>query len=134
MKKRYLSLFILLLSFSVFAQQTTVEKVLNPDGSIKFGAEGSYSTAGYRMEPENGTGKPMFVKNDSQMNWLAMGTGANTAINAIAIKGGRGICRRMVCHYRRCICQPYSKVGWKQLVCYGSWRKQYCLCRGNSWQ
>ena len=69
------------------AQQQSVGKILNPDGTIKAGTSGSYSAKGYKIATENGTGKPVLQKINSTFNWSTVGTQADNFIEAIAVNG-----------------------------------------------
>ncbi|WP_201987257.1 FG-GAP-like repeat-containing protein [Hymenobacter rubidus] len=42
------------------SQASSIGQVLNPDGTLRAGAKGSFSAAGYRMTPDSSTGAPVF--------------------------------------------------------------------------
>jgi len=78
---------VLALYLPLQAQQQSVEKILNPDGTIKAGASGSYNAKGYKIVTENGTGKPVLQKINSTFNWSALGTGADNIVYTITVSG-----------------------------------------------
>jgi hypothetical protein len=68
-------------------QETTdlLSNELSPDGSLRFGASGSFSNLeGIEMHYA-ADGSPRFVRRAA--GWNAMGTGMNDSVNAIAISG-----------------------------------------------
>lgn len=87
MKKFYFSIVIILFSISLQGQQASIEKILNPDGTIKTGSNGSFSAEGYTIEPEKGTGVPMFKKNSSTETLTLIPAYPSNAVKAIAVSG-----------------------------------------------
>ena len=90
--KIFLLLF-LLCGLDLYAQGENLDNVLNPDGTIKTGAIGSFNTSGYKLE-KGINGAPVLKKinspniTNSTASWSSLGTGKNGVegtVNAIAI-------------------------------------------------
>jgi len=98
MKKLYTVLVLLMVSVSfVNAQpafeQRSLEEALNPDGTLKRGAQGSFKVEGYTMRTGK-HGEPIFVpqtQNTASGTWSTLGTGSsngvNGAVGALAVVG-----------------------------------------------
>ncbi len=95
MKRQLLCLLILLsASFVLRAQdvsQPSVQEILNPDGTLREGASGSFKAEGYQMRT-GPNGQPIFTPITN--NWSSLGTGVSftpnpfaTFVNAIAVAG-----------------------------------------------
>ncbi len=93
---RYLLTSILALLFVVNSYGTdgpgSLGSILNPDGTIKKGIQGSFDPAGYRLTyAENG--EPVFVRNTimatGDERWLPVPREQSGAISAIATYGGK---------------------------------------------
>lgn len=80
MKTIFFLVTILLFSLSVFGQQTVVESVLNNDGTIKTGTNGSCNTVGYELTAQNGTGMPVLKKKLSVNGWSPVIAGTDWGI------------------------------------------------------
>ncbi|MDP4196155.1 MAG: hypothetical protein Q8940_13950, partial [Bacteroidota bacterium] len=86
----------LFLNTTIFSQQEAVEKVLNSDGTLKKGINGSFSTKGYNLTYGK-NGEPVLTKANSNTNtsvtWNSLlggpGNGINGPIHAIAIYGSQ---------------------------------------------
>src|SRR5260370_41470425 len=79
-------------SASAHSKSSTVESVLNPDGSLGAGVAGSFDVSGYRMEL-TATGAPRFVPAQAgcgTADWDAqfgLANGTNDAVRALAVMG-----------------------------------------------
>jgi hypothetical protein len=91
MKNLYLLIVILVTSVTLFAQQNNISEILDSAGTIKAGANGSFSAQGYRMQfGENN--KPVFKKIEkanktNSFTWESLGSGrdgTNGKVSAIA--------------------------------------------------
>jgi hypothetical protein len=98
MKKLYTVLVLLMVSVSfVNAQpafeQRSLEEALNPDGTLKRGAQGSFKVEGYTMRTGK-NGEPIFepqTQHTASGTWSSLGTGSsngvNSAVYALAVVG-----------------------------------------------
>jgi hypothetical protein len=99
MKKFYTVLVLLMVSVSfVNAQpafeQRSLEEALNPDGTLKRGAQGSFKVEGYTMRTGK-NGEPIFVpqtQNTASGTWSSLGTGSSNGVSgggvtALAVVG-----------------------------------------------
>ncbi|MGE5410282.1 MAG: hypothetical protein ACM3MI_04920, partial [Clostridiales bacterium] len=86
----------LFLNTTIFSQQEAVEKVLNSDGTLKKGINGSFSAKGYNLTYGK-NGEPVLTKANSNtntsVNWNSLlggpGNGINGPIHAITIYGSQ---------------------------------------------
>jgi hypothetical protein len=97
-KKLYTVLVLLMVSVSfVNAQpafeQRSLEEALNPDGTLKRGAQGSFKVEGYTMRTGK-NGEPIFepqTQHTASGTWSSLGTGSsngvNGVVNALAVVG-----------------------------------------------
>lgn len=82
------------LNTTIFSQQEAIEKLLNSDGTLKKGVNGSFSAKGYNLTYGK-NGEPVLTKTNSTTNsvvtWNSLlggpGNGINGTIYAIAICG-----------------------------------------------
>jgi hypothetical protein len=98
MKKFYTVLVLLMVSVSfVNAQpafeQRSLEEALNPDGTLKRGAQGSFKVEGYTMRTGK-NGEPIFepqTQHTASGTWSTLGTGSSNGVNnevtALAVVG-----------------------------------------------
>jgi hypothetical protein len=98
MKKLYTVLVLLMVSVSfVNAQpafeQRSLEEALNPDGTLKRGAQGSFKVEGYTMRTGK-NGEPIFepqTQHTASGTWSTLGTGSSNGVNdwvyALAVVG-----------------------------------------------
>jgi len=98
MKKLYTVLVLLMVSVSfVNAQpafeQRSLEEALNPDGTLKRGAQGSFKVEGYTMRTGK-NGEPIFepqTQHTASGTWSSLGTGSSNGVNstvfALAVVG-----------------------------------------------
>jgi hypothetical protein len=97
-KKLYTVLVLLMVSVSfVNAQpafeQRSLEEALNPDGTLKRGAQGSFKVEGYTMRTGK-NGEPIFepqTQHTASGTWSSLGTGSSNGVdgrvNALAVVG-----------------------------------------------
>jgi hypothetical protein len=97
-KKLYTVLVLLMVSVSfVNAQpafeQRSLEEALNPDGTLKRGAQGSFKVEGYTMRT-GANGEPIFepqTQHTASGTWSSLGTGSSNGVNnwvfALAVVG-----------------------------------------------
>jgi N-acetylneuraminic acid mutarotase len=98
MKKLYTVLVLLMVSVSFVNAQTafeqrSLEEALNPDGTLKRGAQGSFKVEGYTMRTGK-NGEPIFepqTQHTASGTWSSLGTGSSNGVNdvvsALAVVG-----------------------------------------------
>jgi hypothetical protein len=74
-------------------EQRSLEEALNPDGTLKRGAQGSFKVEGYTMRTGK-NGEPIFepqTQHTASGTWSSLGTGSSNgvsgAVNALAVVG-----------------------------------------------
>jgi hypothetical protein len=93
MKKLYTVLVLLMVSVSFVNAQTafeqrSLEEALNPDGTLKRGAQGSFKVEGYTMRTGK-NGEPIFepqTQHTASGTWSSLGTGSSNGVS-----GGGGV-------------------------------------------
>jgi hypothetical protein len=100
MKKLYTVLVLLMVSVSFVNAQTafeqrSLEEALNPDGTLKRGAQGSFKVEGYTMRTGK-NGEPIFepqTQHTASGTWSTLGTGSSNGVNydvkALAVVGNQ---------------------------------------------
>jgi hypothetical protein len=91
-KKLYTVLVLLMVSVSfVNAQpafeQRSLEEALNPDGTLKRGAQGSFKVEGYTMRTGK-NGEPIFepqTQHTASGTWSSLGTGSSNGVSGIGL-------------------------------------------------
>jgi hypothetical protein len=98
MKKLYTVLVLLMVSVSFVNAQTafkqrSLEEALNPDGTLKRGAQGSFKVEGYTMRTGK-NGEPIFepqTQHTASGTWSTLGTGSSNGVGdlvrALAVVG-----------------------------------------------
>ncbi|MFQ3599171.1 MAG: T9SS type A sorting domain-containing protein [Chloroherpetonaceae bacterium] len=82
-RKLFLLACFLTIAFGARAQEQSLQNALNPDGTVRAGADGSYNAQGYQMRI-GPNGQPVFVASTA---FNTLGGGANNTVRAIAISG-----------------------------------------------
>ncbi len=87
--KIHILILTIMISFSLYAQQESIEKILDKDGTIKTDAPGSYDVKGYTMTCDENN-KPVFKKDNginktTAYTWGSLGTGTNATVYALAV-------------------------------------------------
>ncbi|HPN39864.1 MAG TPA: hypothetical protein PL041_15810 [Melioribacteraceae bacterium] len=85
-----LTVLLLLISGLVCAQTESIEKILNSDGTIKEGENGSYNISGYSLE-FGANNEPRLIQSDrlnkakgnSSVTWSSFGSGYNGVDNQV---------------------------------------------------
>jgi hypothetical protein len=75
--------FLMIATAGTGAQEQSLQNALNPDGTVRAGADGSYNAQGYEMRL-GPNGQPVFV---ASTTFNTLGGGANNTVRAIAISG-----------------------------------------------
>jgi hypothetical protein len=92
MKKLYTVLVLLMVSVSFVNAQTafeqrSLEEALNPDGTLKRGAQGSFKVEGYTMRTGK-NGEPIFepqTQHTASGTWSSLGTGSSNGVSGIGL-------------------------------------------------